>query len=437
LRLAAALLPVLLAACADATGKAVLVVIEDRLSRQLLPELTQFRKDLQAEGYSVTVDSSLDAESEPLQLRSLLQRTHRSEAGLTGAILVGNFKAPLHNRVENMHDPYWHDQLVDLYYMDLDGVWQDLDGDGVLEVHTERNTSSGFVRKLRSVFASIVTGDRRHPEIWVSRLRAGPLQSLGDEIELLRAYFQRNHRYRTDSLALPQRRAFVAAAGMKVLESTWGARPALLFDSVAVSQCNAGVSASLRTFLTAPEGFQLGIVSVFSGPRIHHFDLTEGNSLRDFWFQTPEGRWRIADFSDEVHPPSDVTSAEIAATRPNVLFYHILSSETGRHDRPEYLGGAYLFFGSGLAVVAGTQHSGAIGVPLFYEELAAGASLGEAWRHAIAWSLSNAANQYPQVWCDRTESWSPGDDPYRAVLLGDGTLKMPPGPASRDASTRP
>ena len=84
-----------------------------------------------------------------------------------------------------------------------------------------------------------------------------------------------------------------------------------------------------------------------------------------------------------------------------------------------------MFFGKGLAAIAGTQHSGAIGVPVVYDALAEGVSIGNAWRRGIEWSLENAGPSLTFVWCDRNEPWDPSVDAYKAVLLGDGTLRLP------------
>ena len=408
-------------------GRGLLVIVEDRLALPLRESLAQFTRDLEAEGYRVAVNGSLAGGTPPARIRAVLRDAYRGDGTLAGAILVGEFSAPLHNQVDRQGDPYWHDQLADLYYMDLDGTWIDADGNGVFDEHRGMTSArlSRFAQRVGSRLNIPVPGDRRDPEIWVSRLRAGTLPSLGDEVTLLRDYFARNHAYRTGTLPLPPSRAFVASALVDVAKSDWGARPGWLYPDVQVAQCRSDVSASLRSYLASPEGFQLGVVNVFSGPRIHHFDLSEGGKLDDFWFGTAEGRWRIADYAEEVHRPSDVSAEDVAAMKPKVLFYHLITSETGRHDRQNYLGGTYLFSGLGLAVIAGTQHSGSIGVPVLYEELVAGRTLGDAWRHALAWTLRNSEDELAIVWCDRREPWKPGADAYRAVLLGDGTLRLP------------
>ena len=122
-----------------------------------------------------------------------------------------------------------------------------------------------------------------------------------------------------------------------------------------------------------------------------------------------------------------MTSREIQSIRPNVLFYHLLTSEVGRHDKDGYLAGTYIFSGSGLAAIAGTQHSGSVGVPVLYDSLASGKDIGDAWKDAILWSIEHSGEQMEVYWCDRKEFWTEGKDPYKAVLIGDGTLRLPDG----------
>jgi len=71
---------------------------------------------------------------------------------------------------------------ADIYFMDLNGTWQDSDRDGLFDGHS---------------------GDL-NLEIWVGRLHARPL-TWDDEVRLVRRYFAKNHLYRSGQLALPDR----------------------------------------------------------------------------------------------------------------------------------------------------------------------------------------------------------------------------------------
>ena len=401
------------------------IVVEKRLANPLQPSLDQFASDLRAEGFLVSRDDTLLASVSPEAIRASLSQRRIHAPSLQGVILVGEFAAPLFNRLEREGDPYWHDHLVDLYYMDLDGAWRDRDGDGVLDEHT--SFSGGLFQRLFSrIVDRLPLGfDRRGPEIWLSRIRAGTLTTLGDELKLYRDYFARNHAYRTNDAPMTPLRAFVVSAGAILTESSWGARPSKLYSEVSISECEPNASEILRVRLADPKGWALGVIGSFSGPQVHKFHSLEGRGFDASWFDSREGKELIAQYSLLEHKPWDVASPEIARLAPKVLFYQVLSSETGRHDHQGYLGGAYLFFGSGLAVIAGTQHSGAIGVPVLYDFLAESLPVGEAWRRAIQWSLDNPGKWLTLKWCDREESWDPSADPYKAVLLGDGTLRLP------------
>lgn len=421
-----------LGGCSGSSDKGeILLVVESRLAAELQENVTQLATDMRAEHYKVQIEQSLPASAKPAEIRETLRKRWQGSSDLRGAILIGEFGAPFYNTAVDAGDPYWHDHLVDLYYMDLDGGWLDSNGDGVFDKHVSY-TGGKLARVISWIVEGVPVLDRRSPEIWVSRIRAGTLYPLGNELDLYHDYFRRNHAYRTGAVKVPPR-AFMVAPGSRFTASDWGARPAQLYPDVAISECQAEPSATLRKDLTDPQGWALGIVGSFSGPQVHKFSYYEGPKLDESWFQSPGGHLLIAEYSMLDHKPHDVTSKEIASLKPNVYFYQLLSSETGRHDQVGYLGGTYLFFGSGLGVIAGTQHSGAIGVPMLYEEFAEGKSLGEAWREAIVWSLKHNGPNLTQHWCDRDVKWDPSVDIYKAVLLGDGTLHLP----SAGAAARP
>jgi hypothetical protein len=201
----------------------VLVVVEDRLASPLDAALAQYRDDLQAEGYAVDVSTDVRRDSSPLQIRTMLQKALAAEPGLVGAVLIGDIPALLFNTKKQQGDPYWHDYLSDLYYMDLDGVWEDSDGNGVYDAHH----------------------GHRSPEIWVSRLRTDTLASLAGEVDLLQRYFVRNHAYRTGIEELPPSRALVVSHMFDALRSQWGARMGLVTPRIVAHQCQKGLASTL------------------------------------------------------------------------------------------------------------------------------------------------------------------------------------------------
>jgi hypothetical protein len=396
----------------------IIVMVENRLISPLDSVLKQYKTDLESEGYKVKIESSMNSSTAPPEIRKILQDEYEENENLIGAVFVGNIQAPLFNDPNRQGDPYWHDYLADFYYMDLDGIWEDSDNNGVYDQH--RYSSFGIFnwvkRKLKS--------DLLKPEIWVSRIKADNLVSLGDEVSLLKDYFSKVHKYRTGQINLPAKRAFVVADGVDVFKSGWGARPDLLYSDINIVQCQDYPSDSLRKFLSSEEGYEWGIINVFSGPRIHHFDYLR-NPFNPEWWNTRESKKNIVNYSDTIHEPYDISWIDIKNLKPNVLFYHLLCSETGRFNFPDYLSGYYIFSGSGLVAIAGTQHSGSVGVPLFYQSLSEGKTLGEAWKDALTYLIEHKDDMMTIYWCEGEMNEPLGGSIYKAVLIGDGTLKLP------------
>lgn len=398
----------------------VLVVVEERLSITLGLSLKQFKSDLEDEGYIVTIEKNISASTSPSQIRKTLQKYYYDDENLSGAVFIGNIAAPLFNNKRDQGDPYWHDYLADFYYMDLDGIWEDSDNNGVLDEH--KDTENKLWDKVRK---KLNLGDNRTPEIWVSRIRADKLESLGDEIFLLKNYFEKNHNYRTGKLNLPPKRAFVLSGGVDVLNSEWGAFPKKIYSDIDINYYNKSLGDSLRKFLASEDGYEWGIINSFSGPRIHHLGHFN-NHIDPNWWKTKEGRRLITKYSDTISDSNDISWQNIKSIKPRVLFYHLLTSEVGRHDYSDYLAGMYIFSGFGLVAVAGTQHSGSVGVPMLYDGLAAGKSIGEAWKDALVWLVEHSDDHITIVYFPNDKQIAiAGESNYKSVLIGDGTLQLP------------
>ncbi len=404
----------------DLRQNKILLVVESRLTIPLEASIKQYVKDLEDEGYLVAIENDISGNTSPIDLRKRIQLEYEKDEFLTGAVFIGKIAAPLFNDIENQGDPYWHDYLADFYYMDLDGIWEDSDNNGVLDEH--KDTNIGFWNKIRK---KLNLGDNRTPEIWVSRIRADMLTSLGDEVKLLKKYFEKNHNYRTGKINLPTKKAFVVSAGVNVLKSEWGANPSKIYSDIDIAQFHPSLADTLRKFLMSEHGYELGIINVFSGPKIHHFSHFY-KGINPDWWKSNEGKKLIVKYSDEIVDSNDFSWSDIKSIQPKVLFYHLLTSEVGRHDYQDYLAGTYIFSGLGLAAIAGTQHSGSVGAPILYDGLSQGKSIGEAWKNALFWLTEHSEDKITiRYFPDEKEIINAGKSNYKAVLIGDGTLKLP------------
>jgi hypothetical protein len=252
---------------------------------------------------------------------------------------------------------------------------------------------------------------------------------------LIRDYFARNHAYRTGTQPRPPRRAFVVWTTMDVLRSTRsGARPRLVYgDAVDVfGGCNMeGAGLKLRQFLADDVGYELGIINCRTFATVHQ--MFEPNTLKKRpgdirgQQQLPEREEDVV--GDFANHPDFIPSRRVAQAKPKTLFYHMLTSEPGRHDSPNYLCGAYMFAGSALVMIAGTQHGGVVGTPNIYPDLAAGKTFGEAWRNGLNYGETQPGEPFVSYYCwlknEGPGKWTLDQsmDP-KAVLHGDGTLRL-------------
>ena len=163
----------------SAAGIKFCIIVNSVLQPQIQTSLDQYVTDLTDEGYDVETYSTSGGTTQ--DIRTFLQG--RYAQGLVGCILIGDLPVPWYEA--DCWDPIEHEQFpCDLFYMDMDGIFTDMDMNNMYQLHTGDVT----------------------PEIWIGRLTAGPLTLGGaNEVSLLQNYFEKNHAYRTGTMTLNNR----------------------------------------------------------------------------------------------------------------------------------------------------------------------------------------------------------------------------------------
>jgi hypothetical protein len=330
----------------DRADSEVMVVVAGGLETALEPELSQFTQDLENEGYSVSVQVMTGGS--PADLRSMLQ----SHSGLGGAILVGALPAAWYEMDE------WSGQYeefpLDLYYADLDGSWADADGDGLFDSHT---------------------GDIQ-AEIWIGRIDAHAME-FGNELDMLRDYFEKNHLYRTGALAVPGR--------------------ALVFndDDWAMSgECGLG---SIYSDLTLVEDAAQTSASYYRDRLAYGYEFVHLMSHSSPWGHTFKG-------------PSGylgtVMAPEISEIDPQTVFVQLFACSNCRWTEPNCLGNWYLFGEDYCLLAIGSTKTGSmLSFEEFYGPIGSGTIPGVSFRDWF-----NGVGIYDPAWH------------YGCVLLGDPTI---------------
>ena len=352
------------AIASDDEGRpAVYLIVDDYFYGELKPYLELWIDDLSAEGYEVLVYDAKNASA--FEIRRLLQST----PNLVGAVIVGWISAPWFEDREVWGSEVYHTCYpCDLYFMDLDGQWVDADGNGLFDQHT---------------------GDIS-PEIWVGRLTP-PTDIPEHAVELLKAYFIRDHLYRTGEYTLPDRALiyidddfqYVAKYLAQVMEEI--NQTYVLVDDA--------METTARDFLNRlAEGWSFVHVEAHGVPQAQLFKAG-GSSLNGGCIK-PENLRRSA---------------------PKAALFILGSCSSGLYTKPDYIAGWYAFTDYGLAVIASAKDwAGFFASESFYTSL--DRCLGEALKSWLEFLCEN--------W-DRMLY-------HGVVFIGDPTLKLMEGGVDAD-----
>ena len=342
----------------------VAVMVNADMWQPLQTSLKLHALDLSGEGFSVDIYTL--SGGTPEELRDLLQGLYAE--GLDGALFVGDLPIAWYE-TDGCYDPPYPFHLefpCDFFYMDMNGVFQDTDADGLYDLHI---------------------GDRA-PEIWIGRLTASPLTLGGStEIELLQNYFRKNHLFRCNLAPLAHR-------GLAYLddECVFLTYHLNLLQSEFIGGCTA-IDDPWTTWDTHYEN-----------------TLTQPYELIQLWahsnpishgFTNPAGQWSYTE------------SWEIPAIDPKAYFYILCACSNARYTTTDYMGGWYIFSLSyGLAAIGNTTLGAMIYIHDFYPSLGYQKSIGQAY---LDWFLAQAAGGF---W--RWEECYY----YGLTLLGDPTLRI-------------
>ncbi len=350
----------------DETGP-VLVVVEETIYAPLQTELDRYMDDL------------IDADWEPIlvtmsggtaeDLRGILQSYWTSD-GILGATLVGDLPVAWFELYEDFDNdgipdnPFQVEFPCDLYYMDLDGSWYDGDADGMLDTH---------------MFAW-------EPDIFIGQLIAS---TLGNEIDLISNYFDKNHAFRTGQLYLP-------GVGLAYIDDdwsgsapTWGGALALATGlSEIVGEIDSTTAADYVERLD--DGYYATLLCAHSSPALHQFTEQQGTVHNNVF------NWQIQN--------ADVHS----------FFYNCFNCSGCRYVDPGYIGGWYAFGDTyGQSSLGSTKTGSMLYFEDFYGAIADGECVGEAFR---IWYELHGQEPGSVMW---SQSWF-----YGMTHIGDATLFM-------------
>jgi len=345
-------------------GKIAIAVNWDLYPR-IASSIEQYIFDLSNDGYYGTAHKVRGGT--PQEFRDFL----KSGASLAGAFLIGSLPVAWFEMDDDFHNT--HSEFpCDLYFMDLNGTWADVDQDGKF---------GGNPSDVQ-------------PEIWVGRLWAPKMA--GNDPELIKDYFDRNHKFRKGLMGCSR-------SALAYVDDDWQN-----FGDCALDLVFPVESVEVINDPTATDGdrYKAEINQNRGWAQICAHSSPFGHS-----FRIPDGsEWVPNSYLRDTNPP-------------NAFLYNLFACSNARFTETDYMAGWYVFskspfriFGilgapktKGLAAVGSTKTGSMLYFENFYGSMKAGKTVGEAYKD---WwnALGPEHSLHVRQWF------------YGLTLLGDPTI---------------
>lgn len=349
--------------------------VEETLAGALRPALETLAMDLEYESVAVAVFSV--SGNSPESLKALLVREHST--GMSSAVFVGDLPIAWFQMIDDFNNQGTNDGYeefpCDLYFMDLDGTWQDS--------FVKHDSLDSLIPGSDSIYDMHL--DSITPEIAVSRL---PASRIGNAETLLADYFDKSHRYRNQQLPVADRALVYIDDDWEPWAAEWDSNVGLLYNNrVLVSDSEATRIADYEPRIDSAPYQWVSLMS-HSWPGGHCMYFHQKDST-DWFYAT-----------------------SILSLDPQANFYNLFACSNARFVEDGYCGGCYVFqTATGLGAIGSTKTGSMLRFGDFYAPMGQGATIGEAFRQWFATILSDG--------CDPSErSWF-----YGMCLIGDGSLK--------------
>ena len=334
----------------------ILVFVTSYIMSALEIEIAIYSSTLSAIGYDRVVMEVSGGTVE--DLKSQILSFWNNGYNITGAVLIGDLPVAWYHHEGGSHGAT--DFPCDLFLMDLDGKWNDSNGDGLYDGHTDG------------------AGDTA-PEIYVGRISAANMP--GDEISITKKYLQKIQEYWLGDL-------YRTHYGLTYTEKDWKSSDDIkygmgyaydTYDAIWYPSVNRDDYIKNRISNASYEFIQLACHSWSEG---HKF--TKGGLAY---------------------------SGDIRSAKPQALFYNLFSCGATRFTDYNCVGNAYILDTNSpsLAVVGSAKSGSMLNFKNFYEPMGNGDSFGKAFQR---WFEKEAPYSSDDI------SWF-----YGMNILGDPTVE--------------
>lgn len=300
--------------------------------------IDQYKTDVEADGLNVTVYNWSDNDVDNLKLNLTYEVGNYS---MKGAVLIGNMPCKYYEPDQDLpFQPIYGKFPCDLYLMDLDGFWDDIDGNMTLDFH---DNSTGSM----------------YPEIFVARI--DPYMISGaNGTQLLVDYFQRNHLYRNGSLTRYNSAMMYIDNPWESVSEEWLGDMLYLYSNVTLINSSLPIPHP-----TDANDYKAEVKKPYEF--IHSF-IHSNHS------------WHGLDWGQAFE--TFLNSSDIASLDLQALFYNLFCCHAARFTEMDNSASHYLFSSNHTLAVFGCARSGGFQMNKYlYQPLSQGKRLGEAFKY--------------------------------------------------------
>ncbi len=355
----------------------VCIYVDSTYAHFINSEINQYKSDLETDGYVVNLYNWSD--TNVLNLKSNLTLEYNN--GMIGAVFVGNIPYALYEPDAGL--PLYIGFPCDLFLMDLDGTWSDINlPNGIYDTHVNG------------------TGDM-YPEIFIGRINPFKISwTVSQAIIRLKAYFQRNHQYRLNQTQRYNNSLMYIDDPWESYSHEWKNDMNYLYSNVTLINNSQPGDPSVHTkaagyLMELNKSYEFVHAFIHSNHTHHGFDWTS-------------------------NPPPPTTSfvnySDISTINTKALFYNLYCCYAAKFDEIDNIGSHYLFNSNNTLAIYGCARSGGFVMNQYlYKPLNNGSTLGSAFKY---WWSNDILD--PVV-----HTHGPGDmDVKGNCLLGDPFLRI-------------
>ena len=317
----------------------VLIIANNALLPLIQANVDRYISDIEAQGYAVDLYSSTFSTAENLKAFIISQSTN-----LAGCVLFGSLPCAWFEVPDDYFEYGYGEFPCDLYLMDLDGAWSDLETVSPMQsgVYDSHLAGSGDVS----------------PEIFVGRIDASRMSGEAEYVQI-NSYLDKLHAWYSGELQ-------VTNYALTYTDEDWVPFSDFQTDIALAYPSNEAITFPYVNSLDYAENrltslvYQFIQLSCHSSSTIHYFSLGD-----------------------------ELLSSGIKAIPPRALFYNLFCCSALRFTDANCLGGSYIFNSSAtsLATVGSTKTGSMLEFWAFYEPLGEGKTLGQAfsdWFNTLA-----------------------------------------------------